>query len=325
MKKSDVVIFGLSGSKKLAEEIAKKANIELGDSNLKRFKDGEIFFNTKTSVRGKVVFVVQSTSSPVNENIMELLIFLDMLRRISVKEVNVIIPYFGYARQDRKSNGREPITSALVAELIQKVGADRIISFDFHSPQIQGFFSIPVDELKSIGIICNEIKKLKLKDIIVVSPDHGGVKRARSLAKLLDVPIAIIDKRRNMFGDVEQMHLLGEVENKNCIIIDDMVDSGGTILKAVELILKKGAKSINVATTHAVLSGSNENEVLDKLFNIGVEKFITTNSIEKKYDEKFKNKVIITDLSESLAGVIDAHINRKSITDFFIKKYNIKL
>ncbi len=323
LKNKDYIIFGLSGSKELAKKVSEISNIEFCDENMKHFNNGETYFNIKKTIRGKKVFVIQSTSTPVNERMMELLIFLDTLRRISVDEINVVIPFFGYARQDRKSNGREPITAALVAKLIEKAGADRVISFDFHSSQIQGFFDIPIDELKSVGIIYKEIEKLDLKDMLVVSPDHGGVRRARSLAKLINSPIAVIDKRRGIDGKIEQVNLLGDVNKKNCIIIDDMIDSGSTILNASNLIVKNGAKSVIVATTHSVFFGNEKNKFLDKLDENKIDKFITTNSIEMNdyYKKNYKNKIIIADLSESIAGFINAHINKESITDFFINKY----
>ncbi len=323
VKNKDYIIFGLSGSKKLAKKVSEISNIELGDENMKSFGNGETYFNIKTTIRGRKVFVIQSTSTPVNDRMMELLIFLDTLRRISVNEINVIIPFFGYARQDRKSNGREPITASLVSKLIETSGANRVISFDFHSSQIQGFFDIPVDELKSVGIIYKELEKLNLKDVVIVSPDHGGVRRARSLAKLMNSKIAIIDKRRNLNGEIEQVNLLGDVNKKTCIIIDDMIDSGSTILNAIDLVYKNNAKSIVVATTHSVFFGNEKIDFLKKIEEKKVYKFITTNSIEMNdfYEKKYKSKIIIADLSESVSGFINAHINKESITDFFINKY----
>ena len=325
MKKEEFVIFGLSGSKKIAENVAKELGVELGHSDVERFRNGEIFFNTKTSVRGKKVFVIQSTSNPVNENIMELLIFLDVLRRTSVEEVTVIIPYFGYSRQDRKANGREPITASLVSNLIQSIGVSRVVSFDFHSSQIQGFFSIPVDELKSVGIMSKKVKELKLEDITIIAPDHGGVKRARSLAKLLNAPLAIIDKRRNIIGEIQDMFLLGDVKNRNCIIVDDMVDSGNTIIEAIKVIKENGAKTVSVSAVHSILSGKNENEVLDNMFAAGIDKYITTNTIQHTFDDKYKDKVVIVDISSAIAGIIKTHLKKESITDYFIKKYNTAL
>ena len=327
MNEKKSVIFGLSGSKKLAKEISTITNIELGDSALQKFADSEMIFKTKTSVRNKYVFVIQSTSNPANERIMELLIFLDLLKRSSAKEINVIIPYFGYSRQDRKNNGRQPITSSLVAKLIESAGADRVTSFDFHSPQIQGFFRIPVDELRAVGILAKALRKQyrEKEKFIVVSPDHGGVSRARSFAKFFDSKLAIVDKRRTSNNKAEALNIIGDVENKNCVIIDDIIDTGGTLSETIKKLEEMKAKNIYLLSTHAVFSSktNDENEVIEKLLNFkNVKKIIITNSIEREIPKKYKDKIIVCDLSSVISGVISTHLKNDSITDYFIKEYN---
>ncbi|BDV03288.1 MAG: ribose-phosphate pyrophosphokinase [Candidatus Hepatoplasma scabrum] len=319
------IIFGLSTSKKIAEEVAKKTKIKLGDSEIKHFKDGEIYFKIETSVRNKNTFIIQSTSNPVNENLMELLIFIDTLKRSSAKEINLIIPYYGYARQDRKNNGRQPITAALVARLLQEAGADRVISFDLHSSQIQGFFKIPVDDLRTHGLLAREIKKENIKNLIIVSPDHGGIGRARSLAKILNTEIAIIDKRRVKANEAIVTNLIGNVKNKNCVIIDDIIDTGGTIIEGIKILKKNGAKNIYIAATHSLFS-TDKNEDRDfvwkKIREIGAKMIITTNSVMNYSKNDF---VKIVDLAIPISEVILKHINDQSIIDHFIEKYNTNI
>ncbi len=319
--KKDAIIFGLSKSIKLAENISKKSGITLGKVELEEFRDKEIYVRCKTSVRGKTVFVVQSTSTPANESLMELLIFLDALKRSSVSKINVIIPYFGYARQDRKVKSRQPITAKLIADLLTTAGADRIITFDLHSDQIQGFFNIPVDSLSARGTLCHYFKTNKIvnKNFVVVSPDHGGVTRAREVAKKFDVPLAIVDKRRLIKEEAIAMLLLGEVKNKHVIIVDDMVDTAGTISESIKLLKREGAKDIYVAATHPILSGTKENKnaALEKMLDAGIKKFITTNTIS----ETPKSKAIVQlDLSNEIALVIDANLNNKSVGELLHKK-----
>lgn len=318
----EAVIFGLSKSIDIASNVAKKTKIPLGKATIKTFADKEMFVQVDTSVRNKEVFVIQSTQSPANDTLMELLLFLDALKRSSAKIINVIIPYFGYARQDRKVRGRQSISAKLVADMIQIAGANRIISFDIHSEQIQGFFDIPVDILRASGIISEEIKKLKIPDLVVVSPDHGGVVRARRMAESLDnAPLAIIDKRRTGNNKVEALTILGNVKGKNIIIFDDMIDTGGTIVEAAIILRKAQAKDIFVAATHAVLSDKDNQKAIDKLENAGIKKLITTNSIIQNKDKR----IIVIDLSSSIAGMINAHLKNESITDYFIEHFSTKL
>lgn len=319
----DYIIFGLPASYSLAKDTAKRVGIKFGEANIEKFLDNEIIFSIDETVRGKKVFVFQSTAKPANDNIMELLIFIDLLKRSSAKEINVIIPYFGYARQDKRNQGRQPITASLISRMIETAGANRVISFDLHAPQIQGFFSIPVDELKAMGIIAKEFKKKNsIKDLVVVSPDHGGVSRARFFSKLLkNNSLSIIDKRRNKPNEIEKMYLIGDVKDKNCVIVDDIIDTGNTIVHAIELLKEQGAKKVFVCATHGVFSKKSidEKEVWNKIIDAGCENIFITNSISNNIENE---RVIVIDLSISLSGVINAHINNSSITDFFIKKYN---
>ncbi len=321
--KDNTVIFGLSTSEKIAKKISEKIDVELGKYKLSKFKDGEIFVESVTSVRGKSVFVIQSTSNPANDNIMELLLFIDALKRSSSGEINLIIPYFGYARQDRKVFGRQPISSKLIANMLQVAGASRVITFDIHSEQIVGFFDIPVDNLKAQGLLAREIQKLDIDNLVIASPDHGGVSRARQLAKILDAPLAVVDKRRIEHNKAEAMFILGNVKDKNVVIYDDMVDTGGTVAAAVKKMKEEGAKNIYLAVTHSVLSSPKDDpkKAMNTLKNSGLKQIITTNSISQDEDDF----IDIIDLSGVISETIINHINNESITDHFIKAYNTKL
>ncbi|MFR3298806.1 MAG: ribose-phosphate diphosphokinase, partial [Fusobacterium sp.] len=240
MEMKEVKIFSGTSNVELAEKIARKLDLALGDVQIVRFKDGEVYVRVDETVRGRDVFVIQPTSGPVNENLMELLIFIDALKRASAKTINVLLPYYGYARQERKSSPREPITAKLVANLLTTAGANRVVTMDLHADQIQGFFDIPVDHLQALPLLAKYFinKGLTGDDVVVVSPDIGGVKRARKLAEWLDCKIAIIDKRRPKPNMSEVMNLIGDVEGKKAIFIDDMIDTAGTIVNGVEAIMK---------------------------------------------------------------------------------------
>src|SRR6187397_226252 len=240
----------------LARAIADYLEIRITDTSVRRFADEEIFVEINENVRGEDVFVVQSTSYPANDNLMELLICIDALRRASAKRITAVLPYFGYARQDRKPGPRTPISAKLVANLITRAGADRVMTLDLHAGQIQGFFDIPVDNLFASPVMVRDIKEhYKLDNLMVVSPDVGGVVRARGLAKRINAPLAIIDKRRERAGDSEVMNVIGEVAGRICILVDDIVDSGGTLVNAAEALLEQGAESVTAYITHGVLSG----------------------------------------------------------------------
>jgi len=248
------VLAGTSNLK-LCKDIARQLKLKLVNSHIKRFADGEVYIEINENIRGNSIFVVQSTSNPANDNLMELLICIDALRRSSAKNITAVIPYFGYARQDRKVVPRTAISAKLVSNLITNAGANRILSVDLHAGQIQGFFDIPVDNLFATPIFARHIKnKSKLKNVICVAPDVGGVERTRALSRRINSAIAIIDKRRPTPGKSEVMNLVGNVKNKNCIIVDDIIDSGGTIVNAAKALKEKGAKDVYVYITHAVLS-----------------------------------------------------------------------
>ncbi len=319
------IIFGLTASSEMAATVAKESGIELGDITIKKFADSEIFIQLESSVRAKHVFVIQSTQSPANDNLMELLIFLDAAKRASAKEVTVIMPYYGYARQDRKVKGRQAISAKLTADLITKAGADRVMSFEIHSDQIQGFFDIPFDNLKAQGPIKNYIdKNIKLKkgeELVIVSPDHGGVSRARAFAKRFDAPLAVIDKRRTGMNQVEANFLLGDVKGKTAIIVDDIVDTANTMAEAIRFLKKEKASRILVVATHGVLSGTKEDPkaALKKLIDAGVEMLITTNTISTV---PHHSKVAIVDLSKVVGDVIRANLLNKSVSEYFEKKWN---
>ncbi|HNU80139.1 MAG TPA: ribose-phosphate diphosphokinase [Bacillota bacterium] len=270
-----IKVLNCNANKDLAKDIAFNLGIPVGDAQVSTFSNGEIGVSINESIRGSDVFVVQSTCTPVNDNLMELLIMIDALKRASAGRINAVMPFYGYARQDRKSKSREPITAKLVANLIEAAGADRVITMDLHAPQIQGFFDIPVDHLYAAPLIVNYFINKKLDDIVVVSPDVGGVTRARSLATKLDAPLAIIDKRRPKPNVSEVMNIIGDIENKNCIIIDDMVDTAGTMVNAAKVMKEMGARDIYVACTHPVLSGPAFERIRDSV----IKEIIVTNTI----------------------------------------------
>ena len=245
MSFSDLMLFALSSNQELAQRVSREMGLPLGKSTVRQFSDGEIQVNIEESIRGKDVYILQSTSSPVNDNLMEILIMVDALKRASAQSINVVMPYYGYARQDRKARAREPITSKLVANMLEVAGVDRLLTIDLHAAQIQGFFDIPVDHLMGAPLIADYFERRGMigKDYVVVSPDHGGVTRARKLAEFLKTPIAIIDKRRSVdkMNTSEVMNIIGSVEGKTCILIDDMIDTAGTICHAADALAEAGA------------------------------------------------------------------------------------
>ena len=278
-------VFSLSSNPELAKEVAEHIGVPLGKSSVTSFSDGEIQINIEESIRGCDVYIIQSTSAPVNQHLMELLIIVDALKRASAATINVVIPYYGYARQDRKARAREPITAKLVADIIQEAGADRVITLDLHAPQIQGFFNIPVDQLVGVPILGDYWSEKNLEDVVIVSPDHGGVSRARQLAERLKAPIAIIDKRRPRPNVAEVMNIVGKVDGKTAILIDDMIDTAGTIGLAANALIKNGAKEVYACCTHPVLSGP----AIERINNSPIKELVVTNSIvlpkEKQIDK----------------------------------------
>jgi ribose-phosphate pyrophosphokinase len=295
-------VFSLNSNAELAEEIAKVIGVELGQCSVTRFSDGEIQINIEESIRGCDVFVIQSTSAPVNEHIMELLIMIDALKRASAKTISIVMPYYGYARQDRKARAREPITAKLVANLLETAGATRVITLDLHAPQIQGFFDIPIDHLVGVPILGEYFKSKDLEDIVVVSPDHGGVTRARKLAERLKAPIAIIDKRRPRPNVAEVMNIVGNIEGKTAILIDDMIDTAGTITLAANALVENGATDVYACCTHPVLSGP----AIERIQNSKIKELVVTNSInlpEEKKIEKLTQLSVAPLIGEAIIRV----------------------
>lgn len=286
-KFKEMKIISGNSNVKLAKEIAKNLEMTLTDATLTTFSDGEIAFNLNETVRGSDVFVIQSTSYPVNDHLMELLISIDAMKRASAGRINAVIPYYGYARQDRKAKSRDPITAKLVADLITVAGADRVITMDLHATQIQGFFDVPVDHLLGLPIIADYYKGLKISDFVVVSPDAGSVPRSRKLAEMLNAPLAIIDKRRPKANVSEIMNIIGDIKDRNCILVDDMIDTGGTIVNGANALREMGAKNVFAACTHAVLSGPAVQRIKDS----AISELVTLNTIdipEVKMLDKFK-------------------------------------
>ena len=274
----NTLIFSLSANKDLANKVASALGMEVSEVSLRRFPSGEIIAEPIETVRDKDVYIIQSTCPPVNENLMELLIFVDSLKRSSAREINVIIPYFGYARQDRKAQPRQPITSRLVADLLKVAGVDRVVIVDLHAPQIQGFFSCLVDELTAIPLLGHTIQKdlgVDTSNMVTVSPDHGGVNRARRIAEKLNTPLAIIDKRRTKSGSPEVMNIIGDVKDKDCYIIDDMIDTAGSAVAAAAALKQAGAKTVKIAATHAVLS----DPAFERLSHSDFDQILVTDSI----------------------------------------------
>ena len=310
--KNKITVFSLSSSKKLAQDIASILGTKVGDCKVHHFADGEILCEIGESVRGKDVFIVQSTSNPVTENLMEILVLTDALKRASAREITAVIPYFGYARQDRKAKPRQPITSKLVADLLTTAGVNRVVTVDLHAAQIQGFFDIPVDEMQALPLLIKYFRKKKVQDLCVVSPDHGGATRARKMSEAFDCPIAIIDKRRPKPNVAEVMGIIGNVEGKNCILIDDMIDTAGTITAGVDMLKQKGAKDVYIACTHGVLSGP----AVERLSTCAAIEVVITNTIEIPQDKKF-DKLVSVSVAGLLAHTIENIENDLPVSDVF--------
>lgn len=313
-------IFSLSSNRPLAEKIAKEIGVELGVVSSTQFSDGEIKINIDESIRGAHVYVIQSTSSPVNDHLMELLIMIDALKRASAKTINIVMPYYGYARQDRKAQSREPITAKLVANMLTMAGAHRVLALDLHAPQIQGVFDIPVDHLLGAPLLANYFLDSEVlnHDVVVVSPDHGGVTRARKLAEFIHAPIAIIDKRRPKANVAEVMNIIGDVKGKKCILIDDMIDTAGTITLAAKALEDAGAEGVWACCTHAVLSGP----AMERLENSVIQKVIVTDSIQIP-EEKLNGKIVQVSVSQLIAEAIRRIHENRSVSPLFQEKFTI--
>ncbi len=312
--KRSVKIFSGRANIPLAKEICEYLKLSLGKINISPFSDGELYVQIEESVRGCDVFLIQPTCPPVNENIMELLIVLDALKRASAEKITIVIPYYGYGRQDRKAAGREPITAKLVADLLGRSGTTRILALDLHATQIMGFFDVLVDHLFATPVLVKYIESLGLKDIVVVSPDVGGVTRARAFAKKLNAPIAILDKRRpvDKHNTVEVINIIGEIKGKTCIMVDDMIDTAGTITLGAELLVKEGAKEVLACSTHAVLSGPAK-ERIDKS---PLSTLIVTNSIQIP-KERAPKKLKVLSVAPLLAEAIKRIHLDDSVSEMF--------
>ncbi len=307
-----IKVFSGNANKELAEKITKELKIPFGICDVSQFSDGEISVNFAETVRGVDVFVVQPTCSPVNDNLMEILILIDALKRASVGRVNAVIPYYGYARQDRKAKAREPITAKLVANLLTTAGADRVISMDLHAAQIQGYFDIPVDHLSGVPILADYFKDILGEETVVVSPDLGGVTRARNFANILDLPLAIIEKRRPKANVSEVMNIIGDIEGKDVVLIDDIIDTAGTITKAASVLKQFGAKKVYGCATHGVLSGP----AIERIENSEIEKFVITDTIPLEEDKKI-DKIDIISVAPIFAEAIRRIHNNESVSKLF--------
>jgi len=303
-----------NSNKHLSQKISKFLKNRLVNSNIRKFADGEIYIEINENIRGNSIFLIQSVSSPANDNLMELLLSIDALKRSSAKNITAVIPYFGYARQDRKVVPRTSISAKLVSNLIAKAGADRVVTVDLHSGQIQGFFDIPVDNLFATPIFARHIKKkLKKNNIICVAPDVGGTARARALGKLLNVDLAIVDKRRPAPGKSEVMNIIGNVKNKTCILVDDIIDSGGTIVNAASELKKRGAKDVHVYVTHGVLSGN----AVEKIKKSSIKNLVVTDTIDNSTKVKKAKNIEVLTISNLVGEAIKRISNSTSVSDLF--------
>ncbi|MDR0299400.1 MAG: ribose-phosphate diphosphokinase [Streptococcaceae bacterium] len=308
MSYSDLMLFSLSSNIDLAERVAKEVGLPLGKVSIKTFADGELQINIEESVRGKDIYLIQSTSNPVNDNLMEVLIMVDALKRASARTINLVLPYYGYARQDRKARAREPITSKLVANMISVAGVNRIITVDLHADQIQGFFEVPVDHLVGAPLLADYFERQGLygDEVVVVSPDHGGVTRARKLADFLHTKIAIIDKRRPKANVAEIMNIIGDVAGKKCVLIDDMIDTAGTICLAANALRDLGATEVYASCTHAVLSGP----AIERINASAIKELVVLDTIQRT-PEQSSEKITQISIANLLGeAIVRTHENR---------------
>jgi ribose-phosphate pyrophosphokinase len=310
----ELKVFTGSAHPALGEAIARHIGVPLGRAHLARFSDGEVWFQIHDNVRGADVFVVQPTCSPVNENLMEMLLMLDAFKRSSASRLTAVLPYYGYGRQDRKDKPRVPISAKLVADLLQTAGADRVLTMDLHAAQIQGFFDIPVDHLFAAAVIIDYVQQLKLPDLVVVSPDAGGVERARAYAKRLDASLAIVDKRRDQPNTAEVHHVIGDVLGRTALVVDDMVDTAGTLTKVVEALQKAGAREVLASCSHPVLSG----DATTRLAQSPISKLIVTDSIPLAPEKLANGRIVVLTISGLLGRAIRNIHEETSVTSLFV-------
>ncbi|HEX8986140.1 MAG TPA: ribose-phosphate pyrophosphokinase [Bryobacteraceae bacterium] len=314
MDSDRIKIFTGNANAALAGEICEALSLRLGEASVKNFADGEIYLQIHENVRGADVFIVQPTCKPVDRNLMELLLMIDALKRASADRITAVLPYYGYARQDRKDKPRVPISAKLIAKLLEKAGADRILALDLHAAQIQGFFDIPVDHLFATPVMIDYLKPRQTARTVVVSPDAGGVERARALAKRMNVPLAIIDKRRDDVNVAEVMHIIGEVDGRDCLIFDDLIDTGGTLVKGAEALLKAGANSVRAAATHAVLSRPS----IERIEASGIREVVLTNSIPLAGEALACKKIHTLSVAPLLARAIQSIHEETSVSSLFV-------
>ncbi|WP_309083228.1 ribose-phosphate pyrophosphokinase [Chelativorans sp.] len=307
-------LFAGNSNRVLAEAVSRYLNISLGKAMVRRFADQEIFVEIQENVRGEDVFVLQSTSYPANDHLMELLIMIDAFRRSSARRITAVLPYFGYARQDRRTSGRTPISAKLVANLITRAGADRVLTLDLHAGQIQGFFDIPTDNLFAVPVMARDVKaRYNLSNVMVVSPDVGGVVRARSLAKRIDAPLAIVDKRRDRPGESEVMNVIGEVHGRDCLLIDDIVDSGGTLCNAAEALLANGATSVTAYITHGVLTGG----AVARITASKLKELVITDSIQPSSAVEAARNIRVITIADLIGEAISRTASEESVSSLF--------
>jgi ribose-phosphate pyrophosphokinase len=317
MKQSPMKIFCGNANRDLAERVANTLKIDLGKSEIKRFSDGEIFVRVQENVRGADVYVLQSTCSPANEHLMEILLTVDALRRASADRVTAVIPYYGYARQDRKDAPRTPISARVVADLLEVVGVDRVFTLDLHAPQIQGFFKVPVDHLFAAPVLLKAMREFctNTSDLVLVSPDAGSVERTRAFAKRLDCSIAIVDKRRSAPGKVAEVNIIGEVNGRECVMIDDLVDTAGTITEVARVLIEqKGASKVWGVATHPVLSGP----AIERIEKSPIERLIVTDTIPLGDKAKMTKKIQVLSVADLLAEGIARIHNEDSVSELFV-------
>jgi ribose-phosphate pyrophosphokinase len=307
-------VFCGTANEALCAEICAELGIEVGQRHLTRFQDGEVYVQLQENVRGADVFVVQPTCDPVDQHLMELLLMIDALKRASARRITPVIPYYGYARQDRKDKPRAPISSKLIADLLTTAGANRALTVDLHAPQIQGFFNIPVDHLFASPVLVGEVLRMKLPDLTVVSPDAGGVERARFFAKKIDAALAIVDKRRVEMDVTEVMHVIGDVKGRTCMILDDIIDTAGTLVKTAEALLDAGAREVYACATHAVLSGP----AIERISKSRLKQVIVTNTIPLKDSAKKEPKIKVLSLAGLIARAIQSIHEETSVSSLFV-------
>jgi ribose-phosphate pyrophosphokinase len=315
----NTVLFTGNANRALAQEMAASLGVELGRAMVGRFSDGESTVEIQQNVRARDVFVIQSTCAPTNDNLMELLIMVDALKRASARRITAVMPYFGYARQDRRPRStRVPISAKVVANLLETVGVERVLTMDLHADQIQGFFDIPVDNIYASPVLLSDLKGKNYKDLVVVSPDVGGVVRARALAKQLGCDLAIIDKRRPSAGVAEVMHVIGEIEGRNCVVMDDMIDTAGTLVKAADVLKERGARSVYAYCTHAVFSGP----AIERIRNSAIDEVVITNTIPMSEAAKGCSKIRQLSVAFLFAETIRRITDGESVTSLFAEQNN---